>query len=49
MKPFTSVIYEFSLSAGVFVPDRPFLLKLMFVSKAEATPSGAFFRWSPPE
>ncbi len=42
-KTFLSVIYEFSQSAKVFVPGKPFQLSLMYASKARAYLSGVPF------
>ncbi len=46
MKHFTSAIYEFSQSARVFIPGKPFLPILFFVCKARILPlSGASERF----
>jgi hypothetical protein len=40
-KTFTATIYEFSLQARVFAPDKPFQPNLMFIGKAGAYPREA--------
>jgi hypothetical protein len=46
IKLFATVIYEFSLSARVFVPGELFQPSLMFAGKAGAYLSESYFRCS---